>query len=246
MYRLYAQLYELQTPVLEKGADLQLDVDGLIAFAKQHQAKAILFSNPCNPTGQVASAEQVERLVQSVDCLVVVDEAYMEFSDQSVLPLVERYPNLMVLKTCSKAIGLAGVRLGFAIANPTITRALWAVKSPYNVNSISQAVGQVVLSHPDYLAESCQKLIASRNELYQALCALQTKCQQLQKVYPTHANFVYLQVTDAQRTYQALLDRGIAIRCMGADHLRISAGTPQQNQAVVTALQQIWKGECRL
>ena len=95
----------------------------------------VIFSNPCNPTSLGLNREQVRRLITSVDALVVVDEAYMDFWDQSILQEVHQYDNVIVLRTCSKAVGMAALRLGFAVANPTITRALRAVKSPYTVNT---------------------------------------------------------------------------------------------------------------
>lgn len=133
----------------------------------------LLFSNPCNPTSLGLKREEVRHLLRSVNCLVVLDEAYMDFWDQSLLNEAENYDNLILLKTCSKAFGLAGIRLGFAIANPTITNALRAVKSPYNVNSVTQAIGAVVITRTETFEDRTETLIQRRKELEGEICVLE-------------------------------------------------------------------------
>ncbi len=144
MYEIYASASEAPLLVLQKEEGFRIDVDKALDCIKKENVRAIIFSNPCNPTGRGLSKDEVRRLVTGTDALVVLDEAYMDFWDESLLPEVAEYDNLIILKTLSKAFGLAGLRVGFAAANPTLTRALQAVKSPYNVGLLPQMAAQPV------------------------------------------------------------------------------------------------------
>ena len=156
-----------------KRQDLTIDVDEVIAKAQAENVKMIVFSNPCNPTSLGLPREEVRRLIRSVDALVVLDEAYMDFWDQSLLGEVEDYDNLIILRTCSKAIGAAALRLGFAVAAPRLTRVLRAVKSPYNVNSLSQAIGTLVLGEREWEAGARAQIVDSRRALQSFLARVQ-------------------------------------------------------------------------
>ena len=242
MYKVYAELAGMQVEVFEKNDALQIGVDDLIAQAKEKQIQMLIFSNPCNPSSLVESREDVLKIVRELeDVLVVVDEAYMDFADGSVLQEVENYSNLMVLKTLSKAFGLAAVRLGFAVSNPTIIRALKAAKSPYNVNTMSQVVGSIVLDHPAYIEECILQIKESRDYLFGMLQAMAGSEPKIKSIQNTRSNFVYMEVEDAAGTFRALRQQGIAIRLMG-DHLRIAAGSETENAAVLEALRAYWKG----
>lgn len=238
MYSIYAEMAGVPTAVYEKSPGfLELDADGLINFVKAHKARLLMFSNPCNPTSQAASQEEILRIVESLDCLVTVDEAYMDFSEGSILQLTERYDNLIVLKTCSK-IGMAGIRLGFAVATPTLTRALQAVRSPYNVNAMTQAAGCVWFSHGDYIRSCVEQIKASRDALCLKLTALFERKKELLQVLPSSANFVFLHMSDAKAVFQALSARGVAVRLMG-EYLRITAGSDEENDELVKLLDEL-------
>ncbi|WP_283607637.1 histidinol-phosphate transaminase [Faecalispora anaeroviscerum] len=238
MYRFYSSLVEAQCVEVVKKSDLTIDVEELISVANQTGAKMILFSNPCNPTSLGLSREQVRKIIRSVSALVILDEAYMDFWDQSLIQETEQYDNLVVLRTCSKAISLAALRLGFAVANQTITAAMQAVKSPYNVNSVTQNAGAVVLSYPKMLDRSIEKIIDSRKALSQGLQRLLEKNPGRFLLYPSCTNFVLLRLSDARHVYEKLLTEGIAVRLMG-DFLRITAGSSAENLDLLTALEQI-------
>lgn len=240
MYRFYGDIYELENIVWQKPSDLCLDPQALGDFVAEKKGDMLLFSNPCNPTSLVLEKEKVEALVASLpQPLVVVDEAYMEFSSpQSVLDLVEKYDNLVVLKTCSKALGLAGIRLGFAVANETLTRALWAVKSPYNVNSLTQSVGLAVLESPALCRYCTEKIRQSCKDLEQELQSLFAGKKNIRQIFPSQTNFVFLQGPAAQSIFKGLMDRGIMVRNMeGA--IRITAGSPEENRLLLKALTEI-------
>ena len=239
MYRFYGSVYGVKTSIFPKRDDLTVDVDALAEYINRSGAKGLIFSNPCNPTSLCLDRRQVLRLIESVpDCLVIVDEAYMDFADESILDKVHHYENLIVLKTCSKAVGLAAIRLGFAVAGDTITKALRAVKSPYNVNDMTQSIGYQILSDGEYVVNCIEKIIRSRDSLYNGILGLHMRHKVFDMVYPTTTNFVFIKTPCAQYIYEELLDRSIAIRCMG-DYLRITAGSKVENEAVLDALEEI-------
>ena len=151
MYSFYLALAEVECVTLQKGENFEIDVASCLSSLRSSDSRMLLFSNPCNPTGRGLSREQVLELVRGTDALIVLDEAYMDFWDdaQSLVRETEIYDNLIVLRTCSKMMGLAALRLGFAVANPSLTRVLRAAKSPYNVNALTQLAGEAVLSYPD-------------------------------------------------------------------------------------------------
>lgn len=238
MYQFYGEIFENPVDVLEKEADFSIDVDKVIRYVREKQVKAVIFSNPCNPTGHGLSREEVRRLISSVDALVVLDEAYMDFWDQSLLPEVQSYDNLIILKTCSKAIGMAALRVGFAVAKPTLTIALRAAKSPYNVNAVSQAMAACILRKRELLEKFRNALIQSAATLQAALASLAEEFPVLEEVYPTCTNFVFLRSGKSREIHGALLERSIAVRCFGG-YLRITAGTAGENRAFLSALRDI-------
>ena len=240
MYSFYAQPCGLRLLTVEKDpGTLVLDVDALISRAREADARLLIFSNPCNPTSLAATRADILKIVDGLPgCLVVVDEAYMDFAEGSILRMAGEHDNLIVLKTCSKAFGMAAIRLGFAVARPGLILALKAAKSPYNVNSMTQAVGCVLFSHPDYLAGCADEIRASRDTLCRELSALAGEKAEILDMRPTCANFVFLRLTDAKGVYEALLARGIAVRLMG-DRLRVSAGAPIENRALLSTLREI-------
>lgn len=238
MYRFYSSITEVKCLELAKRPDLTIDVDELISVANQNNAKAIVFSNPCNPTSLGISREEVRRLLRSVEALVILDEAYMDFWNQSLLDEVNDFSNLVVLRTCSKALGLAALRLGFAVANETLTKAIRSIKSPYNVNTVTQNVAAVVLSEPSVLDAATKTLVNSRQELQSELLRVAQPYANAVQVYESCTNFVLLKLSSAQQVYAALLQRGIAVRCMGS-YLRITAGSPAENTALIAAIEDI-------
>ena len=184
------------------------------------------------------SREDILKVVEAVDAMVVVDEAYMEFTEGSVLNEIENYENLIVLKTCSKAFGMAAVRLGFAAANARITNILKTLKAPYNVNSMTQAAGCVILSHKEYLESCTARIKESVQSLYQDMKALAEKKKDIQRLYPTATNFLYIKMERSGEIFEALKKEGISIRNMNG-YLRISAGSREENQELVQALDRL-------
>ena len=238
MYAFYASLYELKVETLPKTDNLQINIQKVIEYCNNNSIKAVIFSNPCNPTSIGISREDVIKLIKNVFCLVIVDEAYMDFWDQSVLDQVSEYDNLIVLKTCSKSIGLAAIRLGFAVAGEKITTALKAVKSPYNTDTISQTIGTIILSEKELLQQHCNDIVESRKALQQQITELSKKYNRFDKVYESVTNFVFIKTSIGKIIYEKLLEKSISIRFMG-NYIRITAGTEKENTAVIKAIDEI-------
>lgn len=242
MYQFYGELSENDIIELKKGDDLRVDVDEVIRVAKENYVRLICFSNPCNPTSLGVPKEEVIRLVTNVDSLVILDEAYMDFwkKDQSLLPVVDQYDNLFVLRTCSKALGLAAVRIGFAVGNKRLTDVLRAVKSPYNMNTVAQIIGTALFEYPEHLDQSTQEIIDSRISLEKMLRQLNDETGMFEHIYESNNNFVMIKTDCADDIFEALKKRSIAVRNFHR-FLRITAGFPEENQAVVDALREVAK-----
>ena len=238
MYAFYGSIYELNVETMPKEPNLQINIPKVISYCNNNKIKAVIFSNPCNPTSLGVTRQDIIRLVKNVLCLVIIDEAYMDFWDQSILDEIGNYDNLIILKTCSKAMGLAGIRMGFAVAGETITTALRSVKSPYNTDSISQAVCSTVLSEKETLQKLCSDIIESNKYLYEKIFELSKEYTKLEKVYESVTNFVFIKTSAAKEIYEKLLERSIAIRYMGS-YIRITAGSESENNEVVSALTEI-------
>ena len=237
MYRFYAEIAECQSIKYQKNDNLDVNIDEVIALANSESVRIVIFSNPCNPTSRIVTKDDIRKLINNTDALVVLDEAYMDFAeDESLLGEFEKYDNLIILKTCSKALGSAALRLGFAVANKTLTNVIRAVKSPYNVNSVSQALGEVLFSHPDYIDNCIETVVNSRKELYSAI--LEIKSDKIEKVYETHTNFVFMKVKNAKQVFEKMKENSIIIRNMG-DYLRITAGTKYENEKMLETFKKV-------
>lgn len=242
MYNFYADVAQCRVETLET-VSYHADVQEIAAAVQRTKARMLIFSNPCNPTGTQLDRAAVRQLLRAVDgTLVVLDEAYMDFSDQSMLAEFADYDNLLILKTCSKALGLAGIRLGFAVGQERLIRVLQAVKSPYNVNSVTQAIGEAIFSMPQALRRDTQRIIESRAALQAEFDALAAQYPDAFSPVESSANFVFVRCADADGLFAFLQKKGILVRKLGT-HLRITAGRNYENEAVVREITAYLKGE---
>lgn len=230
MYRFYSSLAELKIAELPKDENLCFNLSEVNDIIKKETPRIVIFSNPCNPTGQGIEKEELINLISSNSCIFVIDEAYMDFWDETLIGCFENYKNLIILKTCSKAFGLATIRLGFAIAEKNLNNALRAVKSPFNVNSITQEIGAFILSDKEYLNNCIEEIKKSRDYLYNAL----KKFDNIE-VLPTKTNFAVVKTEKAFTIYEELLKKKIAVRCFDG-FLRITAGTQEENEELIKEL----------
>lgn len=235
MYTKGAEMHDVTALAYHKDDDFVIDVDAVIREAQKKDVAMIIFSNPCNPTGIVLPKEAVLRLVEAFDGLVVVDEAYMEFSDQSVLNEVGKYENLVVLKTCSKAYAAAALRIGFAVAPPALTQLLQVGKGPYNVGRLAQALATCILKRPEDIHQAVERILESRDALRDGLSAIQTATSNAFQILPSQTNFILIKTPRAEQIFAALQDKGVLIRCMDDNHLRVCAGTSEENTAFLDA-----------
>lgn len=234
MYNFYSSICEVKCESFLKGDDLEIDVDALINTVNSEGIDLVIFSNPCNPTGKGITRAEAEKLVSRVNALVILDEAYMDFWTESLLDKIGEYSNLIIFRTASKLVGAAALRLGFAVANPVISRAIKAVKSPYNVNSISQAFGEIIYSNKEYLKNRQKTIVNCKEMLYNGLVEIAGGQSDI-TVYSSVANFVFMKTSRSREIWEYLKSKSIVVRLMG-EYLRITAGTDEEVSAVLSAL----------
>ncbi len=222
------------------GPDLAYDAAELARVRKELAAPVTIVCSPNNPTGGALSLDEVARVCDVADGLVVVDEAYHEFSGQSVVPLLAAHPNLVVLRTFSKAMGLAGLRVGYLLAAPELVREINKARLPYNLNFFSQAAALAALDERELLAHNLERIVAAREEIFQRLSRISGV-----RPYPSRANFILFEVhaADPKAVFESIFRRGVLVRDVtsypGLSRcLRASVGTPVENEAFLTALEQ--------
>jgi histidinol-phosphate aminotransferase len=242
-------LYRLLTSVLggryvpvSLGREYTYDVERLIDQALRDQARVVVLNSPNNPTGSVLPDGAVERILNQTSALVVCDEAYQEFGGPTALGLLAHSSRVVVLRTFSKALGLAGLRFGLALAHPAVAREIAKGKLPYNVNLVTLAAARTALRHASLLADRTREVIATRERFVERLRMLPGLT-----VYPTAANFVLVRSLSlpAKELFLQLYEKhGILVRDVSAsaelaECLRISIGTPEDMDAVISALEEI-------
>lgn len=236
MYTFYADFAGCEVVKYEKRDGIYIDTDKVKEICEKEQVKLVLFSNPCNPTGQICTKEQVLSLCE-LDALIVADEAYMEFAPeaQSVIDETENRDNLIVLKTVSK-LGLAGLRCGFAISNKELIDALKKTKSPYNLNSVTQKAVSVAMDNYEQIGKNIEKIKEITFQMYEQLKPFEDELGFMMN--RSNANFVYLRFIkegDASAVHAYLKECGISVR-ISKNTLRITAGTPSEVASLYEAL----------
>jgi len=216
-----------------------LDADLLLKKAKERKAKVIFLACPNNPTGNRFSDTEIRKVLDNADAAVVIDEAYFSFSNKTYLPLLKKYPNMIILRTLSK-IGFAGLRIGVLTASQAIVDELNKIRLPYNINSLSQAVGVTALKHNNVISRQISLLISERERLYNELSKMRNVI-----VYPSETNFIMFRtVADASGIHRKLKQAGILIKNLNRpgplkNCLRVTIGTPEQNRGFITAMKKI-------
>ncbi len=237
-YPVYAEMNRL--PYIEVPLNNNLEI--CIEDYKSLRGTVFL-ANPNAPTGMAKSAEELEELlIARPDCILVVDEAYVDFGAESMLPLLSRYDNLLIIQTFSKFRSLAGARLGFAAGNPELIRDLNMLKystNPYNVNRMTSAAGIAALSENEYYRRNALKIIENREYTVSELETLGFH------VLPSKSNFIFAQVPDrdGKKLYMKLKDRGVLVRHFDkkriSDYVRITIGTKEQMNILIKEVKQI-------
>ncbi len=242
MYQVCASINGIETLEVPLTADFRLDIAGINAV-QSSSTKIIFIPSPNNPTGNCFALEDIKRIIEGFDGLVVVDEAYVEFAiDKSVISWIDEYPNLVVVQTFSKAQGLAGLRLGMAFAHPEIIGLMNKVKAPYNINVLTQNEVMRRLEEQGLIQQQVHQIKQEKEQLLLEFKSIAF----IKKVFPSDANFFLVKMDDSKRRYNELIDRGIVIRDSSknlncANTLRITVGTPDENNALVIALRSMDK-----
>lgn len=237
MYQVAAEVNNVTCRKVKLTSDFQIDMPAFLSQIDD-TVKAIYLCSPNNPTGNSLNRKDINQILDTFKGIVVVDEAYIDFSSlPSYTKDLSKYPNLVVFQTLSKAWGAAGIRLGMAFASPEIISVLNKIKYPYNVNQLTQEKALEILNNQETMKSQLTLILSERTRLQQELTAI--PC--VRKIYPTDANFVLVDVGDADAVYQKLVDQGIIVRnrnkvvlCAGC--LRITVGTEEENTALLNAL----------
>lgn len=218
-----------------RNPDFTLDVDCAIEQIRTTRAKLVFLTTPNNPTGTSIALQDIELLARTtaeIAGLLVVDEAYAEFSSQpSAVTLLEKFPNLLVIRTMSKAFAFAGARVGYLAANKEIINALALVRLPYHLSAITQAIALVALDHSDELLANVATLVKDRERMVEQLRNLGAQ------VMPSSANFLLFTVPSSRQIWQSLLDQGVLVRDVGlSGYLRVTIGNAAENQRFIDSL----------
>ena len=242
MYRLNAIHAGMRFVAVSLGDDFALDRDAMLAAVERERPALTFLAYPNNPTGNLFAADHVAAIIRASPGLVVVDEAYAAFADASFLPRVAEFPNLLVLRTLSK-VGMAGIRLGYAVAAPEWIAQFNKLRQPYNVNALTQAAAVALLADPGWMAEQAATIKSERARLAAAMARLPGV-----EVFESQTNFLLARVPDAGRLYDGLRERRILVKNVHGWHpllancLRITVGTPRENGQLLAALSELLEG----
>ena len=239
LYEKVARLQEADLTSVPPRDDLGFDAEALATAVAETEAALTVLATPNNPTGLAMTLDEIERVVAASPGFVVVDEAYVEFNPEgTAAELLDRHPNVIVLRTLSKAFGLAGIRLGYLIAHPAVVQELMKARLPFMVDRFAEQTALAVLNRSGLIEDRAQRMQASIRDLTDALQAMEGV-----EVVPSQANFVIFTTSlPADVLQDRLADRGVLVRNMGGypeleGYLRVSAGTEAENNAFLGALE---------
>ena len=237
MYDVLANLNAVENLQVPLSSDFQLEVDAILATIKA-QTKLLFICSPNNPSGNTVDRIAIERLLNGFQGLVVIDEAYIDFTEESSwIQSLNAYPNLIVTQTLSKAYGLAGIRLGICYASEEIIAVLNKIKPPYNINTLTQDAALKALQNKDIVSDQITTVLKERSRLIKAFKTYDF----IKKIHPSEANFILIKVDDANKRYDELIKKGIVVRNRSSqlnceNCLRITVGTPSENAQLLTLL----------
>lgn len=232
LYSIYAKIVNSRYMGAGEGNDFTIDIEEVIKVIKENNPKLTIVCNPNNPTGTVIKKEKVLEIVKSTDEIVIVDEAYMEFGEESVVDEIENYKNLIVVKTLSKAFSMAGIRTGYLLANEELVKTVEKVRPPYNLNSISAFLATKALQQKDKMLVYVQEIKKERERVFNALLDMNIKA------FPSGANFIFFK-SDIEDLEDQLIKEDVLIRKFGGkldNHYRVTIGTENENNEFIKAL----------
>lgn len=237
LYEKIALLLQADVVRVPMHSDLSFDADAIIGAARREQVDFIVLSTPNNPTGKSLSHGEIEKILDAADAIVLVDEAYIEFSrESSVLDLIDRYPNLIVLRTMSKALALAGMRIGFAISNPVLMSEISKPKIPFASGRLAEITLVNVLENYSLVTDAVSVILGERERLYAELRKI--PCLE---VFESDTNFLIIRVADAPGVFNTLRDNGVLVRNVSGyplmeNCLRFNVGLRSENDRLLDLL----------
>ena len=240
MYKVLANTNDVGLIEIPLLSSFQPDVD-VILEKQSSESKLLFLCSPNNPSSNSFEASRIEKLIKEFDGIVVIDEAYIDFSnEESWVQKIEEFPNLIVTQTLSKAYGLAGIRLGICFASEEIISILNKIKPPYNVNQLTQDAALKALLNPKKVQQEIEIIKSERFALIDNLKEISI----VNKIYPSDANFLLVEVDDANKRYEELIAKGIVVRNRSnqmhcENCLRFTVGTPEENKELVNALKSL-------
>ena len=239
VYAANARLTGTEVVDVPRLADYSIDEEAVFARLGQGDIDYVIVASPNNPTGKLANEEFLVKLLNATDALVLVDEAYFEFSRTTMRPYLAMHKNLLILRTFSKAFSLAGVRMGYILGNAEVIREFLKVRQPYSVDAVSQAIAREVFSERQKFEHGIMAIISERNRLLEELAKVPGVT-----VYPSDSNYILFKLEGADKVWEALYARGILVRDfshapMLENCLRVSVGTEEENNEFLAALREI-------
>ena len=239
MYEVSANINSVELIKLPLNAEFQIDRKTITPYFSDENLKLIFICSPNNPTGNLIKTNDIKFILDNFRGIVIIDEAYIDFAEQeSFIKELENYPNLIISQTLSKAWGLAGLRLGIAVMNEEILSYYKKVKSPYNISSVNQKVALQALSNEKEFQKNVDVILKEKSKLIEDLQTLKI----VRKIYPSDANFLLVEVDNANEVYSELISKQIIIRNRDSvikNFIRITVGSAEENQKLLNALKLI-------
>lgn len=246
LYEQIARVFGADFLQLELEDDFSFPVKKILEMNMEEDIPLQVYCTPNNPTGSILTLNEIEAILKLASGIVVIDEAYFDFSKITSVELLKEYPNLVITRTFSKACGLAGFRIGYLIGSPEVVREVYKAKLPYNLDIFSEFAASKILAHPNIIQERVADILAQRDWLIQELKQIPGVM-----VFPTHSNFFLISTPiEPVKLFNILLEEdGILLRNVSKNHprlenvLRVSVGTKEENQKLVAAFKRIFEKE---
>ena len=237
MYRIFAQVFGVPFTEIKLGSNFELVGETWQSYLDKYPKNLVFLAYPNNPTGNLFSEDILHKILLRSDTILILDEAYFEFSGKSLLSLVHQHPNLIVTRTFSKAYGLAGIRCGYMVAHPDVVSEVNKVRMPYNLNRFSQAVAMLIIKYREILKPYVNSILEERKRVYDRLVAIDW-CRPI----PTDSNFILFQTSKpADQVFNKVLSHGVLIRNLSRpglleNCLRVTIGTAEENDQFLHAI----------
>ena len=239
MYKVFTTIAGGDFIEIDSDEDFNLNIDEMIITANKHQAKIVFICNPNNPTGAVTSNRDILRLLKETEAMIVVDEAYYEFHGETMAGWIKEEERIIVLRTLSKGMALAGARIGYLLAQKKVIDYIYKVKPPYNLNVYSQTLGELFLENIIMIQTYIKEICEAREKLI-----IQLKELKGLKVFSSRSNFILIKTPKAEAIQEKCLDKKIGIRSYGKkgilkDCLRITVGTRDDNEMMINMIREV-------